>query len=103
MIMTFGSNEEQPCVCKSVRLSLALKNGQTKHLMLFTVPLVCERLTCQPVSFCQDTFDHLAEIDLADGSPCLEIDILIGSTNIGSWSLVRHGVEIVDLWQLTLS
>jgi len=37
-IMTFGSSEERSRVCKSVRLDLALKNGQMKQLTLFTVP-----------------------------------------------------------------
>lgn len=50
--------------------------------MLFTVPLICKPLSCQPVSLCQDTFDHLVSLDLADpsdGSPHLDVDILIGS------------------------
>ena len=64
--------------------------------MLFTVPLICELLTCEPVLFCQGNFDHLAGIDLADtsdGCSHLEIDILIGSDQY--WELVtgevRHG------------
>lgn len=88
-IMTFGSSEEQSRICESVRLSLTLRNGQTKQLMLFTVPLICEPLTCQPVSFCQGNFDHLAGIDLADpsdGCSHLEVDILIGSDQY--WELV---------------
>ena len=81
-IMTFGSSEEHSRVCESVRLSIALKNGRQRHLMLFTVPLICEPISCQPASFCQEILDHLARIELADSSDCcshLEIDALIGS------------------------
>ncbi len=81
-IMTFGTSEEQPQVCDRVRLSLALKNGRTRQLKLFTVPIICEPLSCQPVSVCQDSFDHLMGLDLADpsdGRSRLDIDILVGS------------------------
>ena len=67
-IMTFGSRQAQSHVCESVRLGLSLKSGCTKQLMLFTVPLICEPLTCQPVSFCQGNFKHLVGFDLADPS-----------------------------------
>ena len=46
-------------------------------------------MTCQPVSFCQDNFDHLAQLDLADpsdGSSHLDIDVLIGCDQY--WELV---------------
>ena len=81
-IKTFGSNEERAHVCKVMNLSLVLKNGSTRLLKLFMVPLICEPVTCQPISFCQDSFRHLSQLDLADppdGSPDLDIDILIGS------------------------
>ena len=87
--MTFGANEEHSQVCKLIRLSLALKGGRTKHLTLFTVPLICEPLACQPVSFCQENFNHLAGLDLADpsdGWSPLAIDILIGSDQY--WKLI---------------
>ena len=89
IIMTFGANKEHPQVCKLVRLSLALKGGRTKHLTLFTVPLICKPLACQPVLFCQENFDHLTGLDLADpsdGRSPLAIDILIGSDQY--WELI---------------
>ena len=81
-IMTIGSSEERSQICKAVRMSLALKSGRTKDLMLFTVPIICELLTCQLISLCQANFDHLAGIDLADpadGHLHLEINILVGT------------------------
>ena len=80
-IMTFCSSEEQPQLCECVRLSLALKSGRAKQLTLSTVSLICEPLSCQPVSLCQNAFDHLVGLDLADpsdGSPHLDVEILIG-------------------------
>ncbi len=81
-ITTFGTSEERPQVCERVRLNLALMDGRTRQLMLFTVPIICEHLSCPPVSLCQDRFDHLLSLDLADpsdGRSRLEVDILVGS------------------------
>ena len=94
--MTFGSSRQQPHVCELVRMGLASKDGTTKHLMLFAVPMICEPVSCQPISFCQTDFDHLTGIDLADSSDAhasLEVDILIRADQY--WELVtgelRHG------------
>ena len=57
--------------------------------MLFTVPLICEPLSCQLVSICQDSSDHLMGIDLADptdGRSRLKVDILVGSDQY--WDLI---------------
>ena len=75
-IMTFGTNEEQTQLCEQVKLALVLKNGGTRQLVLHTVPLICEPLSCQPVSLCQEKFEHLVGLDLADpaeGSSQLEV------------------------------
>ena len=93
-IMTFGTSEDQPQGCERVSLSLVLKNGQTRQLMLFTIPLICEPLSCQPVSLCQDSFDHLVGLDLADpsdGSSRLEVDVLVGSDQY--WELTTGKVR----------
>ena len=81
-IMTFGSNEKQPQVCEFVPIGLTLNDGKSKNLTLYSAPLICEPLTCQPISICQENFEHLANLILADSSDdncLLEIDILIGS------------------------
>ena len=88
-IMTFGSSGEHTRICRIVKLGLLLKDGQTRPMTLFVVPLICEPLTCQPVSFCRDNFDYLQDLDLADpsdGSSRLDVDILIGSDLY--WQLV---------------
>ena len=84
-IMTFRSSAEQLRVCAFTRLNLVLRDGET----LFAVPLICEPLTCQSVSFCQENFNHLNGLHLADpsvGSSHLDVDILIGSDQY--WELV---------------
>ena len=81
-VMTFGSTTEQRHLCELMRLNIALKNGQQKQFKLFTVPVICEPLSSQPVTLCQDTFDHIMNLDLADpsdGCSQLDVDILIGS------------------------
>ena len=80
--MTFGSTTEQRHLCELVRLNIALKNGQQKQFKLFTVPVICEPLSSQPVILCQDTFDHIMNLDLADPTDSCsqqDVDILIGS------------------------
>ena len=71
-IRTFGSNNEQYQDCKRTVLSVVQKNGQTRSLKLLVDLLICEPVTCQTVSLCLDTFDYIAQLDLADpldGSP----------------------------------
>ncbi len=88
-ILTFGSNSEQTRVCKFVMLGLASKDGTTRQLKLFVVPMICEPIACQPISFCQRDFSHLAGIELADisdGHESMKVDILIGSDHY--WELV---------------
>ena len=81
-IGTFGSQAQQPRVCDLVRLSISLKNGNQKQLSLLTVPFICDPLSNQPVDFCQNTFSHLVDLDLADpaSNNChpLDIEVLIG-------------------------
>ena len=90
-IMTFGANEEQACICDSVRLGLVMKDGTTNQLTLlnFAVPTICQPIACQPVSFCQRDFSHLTGIELADssdGRESMKVDLLIGSDQY--WNLV---------------
>ena len=88
-IMTFGSSEEKPQVCKFVKIGLTLRCGEAQQLTLFTVPTICEPLSSQPISFCQSNYKHLSGLDLADtadGSCRLEVDILVGSDQY--WDLI---------------
>lgn len=77
-----------------MNLGLALKNGTMKRLTLFTVPMICEPIAGQPISFCRNDFSHLAGIELADsadGHEGLKVDLLIGSDHY--WDLVTGDVR----------
>ena len=94
--MTFGSQERVYRVCGVVNAGIMMQGGRTRQLTLFAVPLICEPLTCQSITFCENKSKHLAGLPLADPSHCwdhLEIDILIGSDQ--HWSFLtgktRHG------------
>ena len=79
--MTFGSTDGHPHVCNRVKIGLELKDGQTTHLTLYSIPIICEPLPHQPVTFYQDQFEHLAGLNLADPTDDdtqLEVDVLIG-------------------------
>ena len=76
-------------ICRSVKLGLLLKDGLICPMMLFVVPLICEPLTWQPLSFRQDNFECLQDLALAnpsDFSSRLDVHILIGSDMY--WQLV---------------
>ena len=93
-VTTFGTSVGQSHICKLMRLNIALRNGNQKQFLLLTVPLICDPLSSQPVTLCQDTFNHLMDLDLADptdGRSQLDIDILIGSDQY--WELVTGKIR----------
>ena len=93
-IMTFGSREGQLHTCKNVTLTLALKDGLEKHLSLLAVPSICQPLSYQPILLCQEKYEHLTGLHLADhsdGNSPLQIDILIGCDHY--WELITGKVR----------
>ena len=66
--MTFGSKEGQLHTCKNVALSLTLKDGSEKQLSLLAVSSICQPLSYQPILLCQEKYEHLSGLDLADDS-----------------------------------
>ena len=98
-IMTFGSSGEQTRTCRTMKLGLLLKDGQTRPITLFVVPLICEPLICQLVSFYQDNVDYLKGLDLvnpSDASSFLDVDFSLALICIGNLSSVRLVVGILD-------
>ena len=76
-------------MCKFVKVGLTLRDGETQELTLFAVPMICEPLASQPTAFCQNNYEHLSGLDLADssdGRSRLEVDILIGSDQY--WNII---------------
>ena len=96
-IMTLGSSNQTTCVCEVVHVAVKLKGRGTKQLSLFTVPLICEPLMCQPVALCQANFQHLSDLTLADSADAqnrLQVDILIGSDQY--WSFITGKIRRGD-------
>jgi len=92
-IKTFGSESTMLQTVEVVRLAVPLKTGTTIQLILSTVPLICEPLSCQPIAYTKERYEHLADLDLADFSRVgdeLQVDALIGSDHY--WQLVTGEV-----------
>ena len=92
-IKTLGSENEDKLVYGVVRLGMALRDGTTFEMSLFTVPFICEPLSVQPICYAKDTYEHLSGLELADSShedEELNVDILIGSEYY--WKLVTGEV-----------
>ena len=87
VIKTFGSRSEAKQICDVVSMGIALKNGQSIQLSFLTVPLICEPLTSQPITYAKENCDHLTELDLADCAKMtnLVLTSLLDLTTTGSW------------------
>ena len=94
-VMTFGATDSRSQLCERVKLGLELKDGQTTQISLYTTPLICQPLTYQPISLCQDKFEHIMDLELADTSETnshyLDVDILIGSDQY--WNFITGEVR----------
>ena len=96
-IATFGSRGEKSRVFKFVDVRMALRDGRTRDLTVFVVPIICEPLMCQPITLCRDNYKHLAGLPLADasdGSDALEVDVLIGCDYY--WSFITGETKCGD-------
>lgn len=81
-IAAFGSKRSGAQTCGVVRVGMKTHRGPDIELTLLTVPYICEPLSVQPISLCQESFDHLSRLELADnsdGTIPMEVDILVGS------------------------
>ena len=81
-VMTFGSQQPITQNYDVVKVGIATNDGENEDLELFSVPVICQPLTSQPIEFCKETYRHLSNLDLADYSEdgdSMEVDLLIGS------------------------
>ena len=93
-VATFGSHNASPQAYEGVKVGIRLKDGQSKCLMLLSVPHICEPLTSQPISICQEEYEHLKGLELADasdGQSGLCIDVLIGLDSY--WEIVTGEIR----------
>ena len=93
LIKTFGSEREEGRVCDVVRIGLRTVSRVRLELPLYSVSMICEPLSHQPISLCKTTCDHLTPLNLADfddGGAEMPVDILIGSDHY--WTVVTGEV-----------
>ena len=92
-IKTFGFQVERVETCDIVELKFKAKTGTDFELSLFTVPMICEPLSGQPVNWAVEQFPYLQGLDLADScdsSDTLEMSILIGVDQY--WKVATGGI-----------
>ena len=93
-IMTFGATQGGQRVCEDVKVGFELKNGQNQIFTLFSVPKICEPLTCNSLVDCREVYPHLSGLEFADeseGDPELHVDVLVGSDHY--WDLFTGRVR----------
>jgi len=83
LIKTFGQENGQLKECDVVEFCVSgLSESSKVQMTALAVPLICSPLTDQAVQFAQQSYSHLADLELADhptedcGS---EVDLLIGN------------------------
>ena len=102
-IMTFGATQVGKRICEHVKVGFKLKCGQT-FFDTFSVPTICEPLTCHPLVNCRDVYPHLSGLEFADepedGQEVI-VDSLWGRTTTGISSLGEYSEGQMDLLQST--
>ena len=92
-ISTFGTTKERTKVCPVVSVGVHLKGYPNASLSLYVVPTICEPLTGQTITATIEADDKLMSLDLADiadGTSCLPVDVLIGCDHY--WDLVTGSI-----------
>ena len=93
-IKTFGSLVERVETCDIVKLKFKARMGADFEISLFTVPMICEPLSRQPIIWAVERFPYLQEIDLpdlCDSRDALEMSIFIGVDQY--WKVVTGGIR----------
>ena len=82
IIKTFGVENQGQQVCEVPEVGMNLKNGQSLKMSFLSVPLICNPISNQPVTFVCNNCRRFASLELADpcrGDENLGVDILIGA------------------------
>lgn len=94
-IAAFGNKRNGAQTCEVVCVGMTTHCGPEIELTLLTVPYI---LSVQPTSLCQESFDHISSLELADssdGSTPMEVNLLVGSDYY--WRLmtgdIRRGAD----------
>ena len=79
---TFRSDDTRTQTVKVVKAAISLKDGGIINVLLLTVSLICEPLSCKPIAYTKQKYHQIAELELADLSQVgdeLKINALFGS------------------------
>ena len=66
MIKPFGSEGGRITTCDVVQVGVKTKRGTYLELQLLVVPLICEPLTGQPMTYARERYSHLNGLELTD-------------------------------------
>ncbi|KAL5476354.1 hypothetical protein EMCRGX_G026289 [Ephydatia muelleri] len=95
LIKTFGSETEKMQTCDVVKVTMKLKDGKETTVVLLEVPMICEPLTGQHVTYAAEQNSYLSGLELADPTQpddhILEINILLGADLY--WSFVTNKIK----------
>eukprot|EP00731_Ephydatia_muelleri_P024188 Em0016g459a len=95
LIKTFGSETEKIQTCDVVKVTMKLKDGKETTVVLLEVPMICEPLTGQHVTYAAEQNSYLSGLELADPTQpddhILEINILLGADLY--WSFVTNKIK----------
>lgn len=80
-IAAFGSRKGRARQCEVVHLAVQTRDGDSHLLDVFVVPHICDPVTTRSAATCVETYDHLAQLDLANlhQDKAMHVDLLIGS------------------------
>ena len=93
-IMTFGDTHGERRICEYVKVGFKLRSGQSQILTLFSVPAICQQLTCHPLVNYRDVYPHLSGLEFAEepeDNQELHVDVLVGSDHY--WDLITGRVR----------
>ena len=92
VIKTFGSDKGKHRTCDIVELKPLTRDGGSLTSTV-VVPHICDPVQTQPITPCNDVYQHLSGLEFADsgdGATELQINALIGSDYY--WKLVTDRV-----------
>ena len=81
LIKTFGSENCSIQLCEMVELEVSLQIGENLKMSFLSVPLICEPISGQSISYAVSTYKELASLEFSDysqGDSSLKVDILVG-------------------------
>ena len=93
LIKTFGSENCSSQLCEVVELEVSLRVGGSLNMSFLSVPLICEPISGQSISYAVSTHEELASLEFSDytqGDSSFKVHILVGLDQY--WKLVTGEV-----------